>query len=102
MEWPWRRGVASAPGAYRGPLRRLARHVRALGHGVVSSWPWWPAKHRFRARRCVQEVGSDEVADGVADPWDPLRVSPGGRDIGVDSLTTELVIDRRLAHGDAP
>jgi hypothetical protein len=28
-----------------------------------------------------------------------LRLVPGGRDIGVDPLTTELVIDRRLAHG---
>jgi hypothetical protein len=30
---------------------------------------------------------------------DLLRVNPCGRDIGVDSLATELVIDRRLAHG---
>ena len=27
-----------------------------------------------------------------------LRLGSGGRDIGVDSLTTELVVDRRLAH----
>lgn len=27
-----------------------------------------------------------------------LRLGPGGWDIGVDSLTTELVVDRRLAH----
>ena len=47
----------------------------------------------------------------------PLRVSPGNRNIGsqnignlnignwnigVDALATELVIDRRLAHGVTP
>jgi hypothetical protein len=33
---------------------------------------------------------------------DPLRVSPGGWDLGVDSLATQLVINRRLAHGVTP
>jgi hypothetical protein len=30
---------------------------------------------------------------------DLLRVNPCGRDIGGDSLATELIIDRRLTHG---
>ena len=48
---------------------------------------------------------------------DPLRVIPGNRNIGsqnignlnigngnigVDALATELVVDRRLAHGTTP
>jgi hypothetical protein len=33
---------------------------------------------------------------------DSLRINPRGQDIGVDSLATELVIDRRLAHGVTP
>lgn len=33
---------------------------------------------------------------------DLLRVNSGGRDIGVESLVTELVIDRRLVHGVIP
>jgi hypothetical protein len=31
-----------------------------------------------------------------------VRVGPSGRDIGAESLATELVIDRRLAHGVTP
>jgi hypothetical protein len=37
-----------------------------------------------------------------ADVIDLLRVSLAGRDIGVDSLATELVISRRLIHGATP
>jgi hypothetical protein len=33
---------------------------------------------------------------------DPLQVRPGSRDLGVDSLATQLVINRRLAHGATP
>jgi hypothetical protein len=33
---------------------------------------------------------------------DPLWVSPGGWDLGVDWLATQLVINRRLAHGATP
>ncbi|MGH4009271.1 MAG: hypothetical protein ACRDTH_14135 [Pseudonocardiaceae bacterium] len=32
----------------------------------------------------------------------PLRLIPGSRDVGVDSLAAELVIDGRLAHGATP
>lgn len=32
----------------------------------------------------------------------PLWVRPRGRDIGVDSLATKLVVDRRLTHGTTP
>jgi hypothetical protein len=62
-----------------------------LTRGEVSAWTWW-CEHRGRNRR----VGEQAVFAGVIDP---LRVSPGGRDIRVDSLATQLVINRRLAHG---
>ncbi len=56
--------------------------------GEVSSWIWW-FEHRGR-------VGEPVVCAGVIER---LRVSPGGRDLGVDSLATQLVINRRVAHG---
>jgi hypothetical protein len=55
----------------------------------ISRWTW--SEHRGRNRRASQP----RVFAGVTDQ---LRVSPGGRDIGVDSLTTQLVINRRLTH----
>jgi hypothetical protein len=58
----------------------------------VSSWPGWPGEYRCGSCR----VGGQAVLSGVIDL---LRVNPRGRDIGVDSLVTELVIDRRLTHG---
>ncbi|MBV9032010.1 MAG: hypothetical protein JO364_17260 [Pseudonocardiales bacterium] len=65
-------------------VRRLARRV--CPHGVVlvrvetSSWTLRPE----RSRR-TQPPGGQTVFPMVIDP---LRVSPGGRDIGVDSLAT--------------
>lgn len=56
--------------------------------GEVSSWIWW-FEHRGR-------VGEPVVCAGVIER---LRVSPGGRDLGVESLATQLVINRRVAHG---
>jgi hypothetical protein len=55
----------------------------------ISRWTW--SEHRRRNRRDDQQ----RVLPGVTDQ---LRVSPGGRDIGVDSLATQLVINRRLTH----
>lgn len=49
------------------------------------------SEHRRRNRRDDQQ----RVFPGVTDQ---LRVSPDGGDISVDSLTTQLVINRRLAH----
>jgi hypothetical protein len=60
----------------------------------VSPWAWWS---EYRARNL--RVGEQMVFAGVIDP---LRVRPGGWDLGVDSLATQLVIDRRLAHGATP
>jgi hypothetical protein len=71
--------------------RRVCPREMVLIRGEVSSWTWW-CEHRGRNRR----VGEQAVFAGVIDP---LRVSPGGRDIRVDSLATQLVINRRLAHG---
>jgi hypothetical protein len=51
----------------------------------ISRWTW--AEHRRRNRR-----------DGQAGMTDQLWVSPGGRDISVDPLTTQLVINRCLPH----
>jgi hypothetical protein len=31
-----------------------------------------------------------------------LRVGPTGRDLDVEALTAQLVINRRLAHGQTP
>lgn len=45
-----------------------------------------------RTRRAGRQAVFLEVID-------PLWVGFGGRDLGVDSLATELVIDRGLAHG---
>jgi hypothetical protein len=67
-----------------------ARH-RAV-RGEVSSWPGSPGEYRCGTCR----VDGQAVLPGMIDL---LRVNPRGRDISVDSLATELVIDRRLAHG---
>jgi hypothetical protein len=75
--------------------RRVCPHRRVLVRGAVRSWPWWPREHRCRIRLASEEV----VLPGVTDL---LRLSPGGPDIGVDPLATELVIDRRLTHGATP
>jgi hypothetical protein len=55
----------------------------------ISRWTW--AEHRRRNRR-------DDQPRVFAGMTDQLRVSPGGRDISVDSLTTQLVINRCLPH----
>jgi hypothetical protein len=62
-----------------------------LIRGEVSPWTWW-SKHHGRNRR----VGEQAV---VAVVIDPLWVRPGGRDIRVDVLATQLVINRRLVPG---
>ncbi len=56
----------------------------------VSAWTGW-FEHRGRNRRDGQQM----VFAGVINP---LRVSPGGRDLDVDSLAAQLLINRRLAH----
>lgn len=53
-------------------------------------WTGWSG-HRGQNRRVGERVVFARVID-------PLRVSPGGRDIGVDSLVTQLVKNRRLTH----
>lgn len=56
----------------------------------VGSWSWWPREHR-RHTRCLDE----EIMSGLTYF---LRIGSAGRDIDVDVLTTELVIDRRQTH----
>lgn len=57
------------------------------------SLPWLgPGEHCRRSRA----AGRETVCSGVVCL---LRLALGGGDVGVDSLTTKLVIDRRLAHG---
>lgn len=56
----------------------------------ISRWTWWPEHHRRNRRD-----GQHRVFAGATDQ---LRVSPSGRDISVDSLATQLVINRRLPH----
>lgn len=76
-------------------LSRSMHRGTPLVTGAFSSWPWWPAKHRARIRRCVRAA----VLSGMTSP---VRVGLGGREIDVDSLATELVIDRCLAHEVTP
>ena len=57
------------------------------------SLPWLAAGEHCRWPR---SAGGKALFPGVVRV---LRLVPGGRDISVDPLTTELVIDRRLAHG---
>jgi hypothetical protein len=59
----------------------------------VSPWAWC-YEHRDRNRHLNEMVFAGVI--------DPLPVGPGGRDLGVDSLATQLVIDRRLTHGATP
>jgi hypothetical protein len=87
----------------------VTRWISPLGE--VGSWPWSPAEQR---RPGTRPPGRKAVLVGMIDP---LRVIPGNRNIGsqnignlnigngnigVDALATELVIDRRLAHGITP
>ena len=87
----------------------VTRRISPLGE--VGSWPWWPAEQR---RPGTRPPGRKAV---LASMTGPLRVSPGNRNIGsqnignlnigngnigVDALATELVVDRRLAHGTTP
>ena len=46
--------------------------------------------------RRPRPTGGETVCPGVVCL---LRLRSGGRDVGVDALTAELVIDRRLVHG---
>jgi hypothetical protein len=59
----------------------------------ISHWTW--SEHRGRNG----PDGQQRLFSGVTDP---LWISPGGRDIGVDSLTTQLVINRCLPHRATP
>jgi hypothetical protein len=72
-----------------GLTRGVWRHEMVPVCVEISRWTW--SEHRGRNRR----DGQPRVFAGVTDQ---LRVSPGGRDIGVDSLATQLVINRRLTH----
>lgn len=74
--------------------RRVCPHGIVLVHLEVSPGTWW-SEHPRRTR----PIGAQAVSPGMIDP---LRVVPGGRDISVDSLATNLVINRRLAHGATP
>lgn len=64
-----------------------------LVRGEVSSWAEGP-EHRWN-----QRVGGQAVFSGVSGS---VRVWPTGRDISVDSLATQLIINRCLAHGVTP
>ena len=55
----------------------------------ISCWAW--AEYRSRNRRANQH----RLFAGMTEQ---LWISPGGRDISVDPLTTQLVINRRLTH----
>ena len=79
----------------RSSRHRLDHHGMPLVRGELSACPSWPARHRAGTRRCVRAAGLSGVTN-------PLGAGPGGRDIGIDSLATELVIDRCLAHGVTP
>ncbi|MGH3868363.1 MAG: hypothetical protein ACRDQ4_20030 [Pseudonocardiaceae bacterium] len=71
--------------------RRVCPHGMEQVLREVSPWSWWPSDHR-RHTRCVGEEG---MLSGVTDV---VWIGPAGRDIGVDVLATELVIDWRLTH----
>ncbi len=85
------RTVITCRGALGWEVVAGCTHERGLVPVEVSSWAWW-SQHRGRNRR----VGEPVVFTGVIDQ---LRASPGVPDIGVDSLATQLVINRRLPHG---
>jgi hypothetical protein len=97
------RGGCRGKGCSRGPprgrplafacwlTRRVCSHGIVLVGVGVSSWAWWPDY-----RRRTRPLGAQAVFPGMTDR---LRVIPCGRDISVDSLATQLVINRRLAHG---
>jgi hypothetical protein len=52
-----------------------------------------------RGCRRTRPAGGEAVFPGVTDLF---RLRCVGRDVGVDSLAAELVIDRRLVHGATP
>lgn len=57
----------------------------------VCSWAWWSGERR-RHPRCINK---EVILFGLTDF---LRIGRTGRDVDVDVLATELVIDWRLAH----
>ena len=67
----------------------------ALGRGEIRSWPWWPAEHRRR----TWPAGGKAMFPTVITR---LRLVHGGRNISIDSLATELIIDGRWAHEATP
>jgi hypothetical protein len=74
-------------------VHRVCPHDIVPVRAKVSPWTWC-SEHRDRNRRAGEMVFAGVI--------DPLRVSPGGWDLGVDSFATQLVINRRLAHGVTP
>ena len=72
-----------------GLTRRGCQHEMVPVCDEISHWTRF--EHRGRNRR----DGQHRVTTGVTDQ---LRVSSGGRDIGIDPLTTQLVINRRRTH----
>jgi hypothetical protein len=74
-------------------VHRVCPHEIMPVRAKVSPWAWC-SEHRDRNRHLNEMVFAGVI--------DPLRVGPGGRDLGVDSLATQLVIDRRLTHGATP
>ncbi len=93
----WRKGCSRSP--HRGsPLpvgywqtRRICPRPTVAVRGKVIFKTRW-SQHRRRNRR----VGEQAVFAVVIGP---LRVSPTGRNISVDPLTTHLIINRRFPHG---
>jgi len=81
-------GLGLPGGAHRRLHGRLHRREPGPARGAISFWPWWSAEHCRRTRRSVREAVSSVVIY-------PLRLSSCGRDVGVDSLAAELVVNRR-------
>jgi hypothetical protein len=90
-----------APGPHRfagtgGPLsHRRDSARRMLVHLGLCAWIH---QHAETAPRCRGLRGQVVLSE----PGTPLRVGPAGctgRDVGADSLTAKLIVDRCLAHG---
>jgi hypothetical protein len=82
------------------PPPPVARHLRADPPGMSTRDSAGLRRDQSldlvaRTHRRNRRDGQHRLFAGVTDQ---LRVSPDSRDIGVDSLTTQLVINRRLTH----
>jgi hypothetical protein len=96
-----RRPQLPAPAAHRlarhGSLlsRRWGSARTVLVHLGLCGWIHQPAERAPRCRRLRGQVV-------LSEPGTPLRVGSAGgtgRDVGADSLTAKLIVDRCLAHG---